>query len=148
MESTYCIHCGKKLKNKPGHYECYSCRCIERFGRKGGNTPKHQQDKAIKTLSKKPLLWRVIFFSIIILISISFIMAKNTNKVDYKVMSNQKCIVCGAPLKQNKAIKGHQKCFVCFEVSKGKKVLVKGNKKLDLLATQQKLINHYSKSAK
>lgn len=68
MKSNYCIHCGKKLKNKPGHYECYDCRSIEEFGKKGGNAPNHMVQKAIKKLSQKPLLWKVIFFTVLILI--------------------------------------------------------------------------------
>ena len=71
MKTTYCIHCGKKLKDKPGHYECYECRSIEEFGRKGGNAPHHMVKKAITKLSKLPDLWKVIFFGLLVYIIIS-----------------------------------------------------------------------------
>ena len=41
-------------------------------------------------------------------------------KVDYKVMSDKKCNVCGISLKKNSELKGHTMCYVCFKVSKGK----------------------------
>jgi hypothetical protein len=56
----------KKLKSGKGHYECYECRSIQEFARKGGNAPKHMIDKAFKALTKIPLLWKVILFSILI----------------------------------------------------------------------------------
>lgn len=136
MESQNCIHCGKKLKaNKPGHYECYECRSIEEFGRKGGNAPKHMVKKAIKKLSEKPLLWKVIFFSLLLILTIGCM-----KKFDYKEMSDQKCSVCNTPLKKNKAQKGHNKCFVCNEISKGKKKYTKNGKVYDLVAIQKKSI--------
>ena len=45
---------------------------------------------------------------------------KTQKKVDYSIMSNKECKVCGKPLKQNVAIKGFTLCYVCFKISKGK----------------------------
>lgn len=42
-------------------------------------------------------------------------------KVDHSIMSDKVCKVCGRPLKENSAQKGHDKCYVCFKVSNGKK---------------------------
>ena len=41
-------------------------------------------------------------------------------KVSYSKMSNKKCPNCGAPLKENKVIKGHTDCYVCFKIKNGK----------------------------
>ena len=41
-------------------------------------------------------------------------------KVDYSIKSDEKCKVCGRPLKENSAQKGHTLCYVCWKVSKGK----------------------------
>ncbi len=42
-------------------------------------------------------------------------------KMDYQIMSTDKCTVCNRPLKENSHQKGHTKCYVCFKVSRGKK---------------------------
>ena len=39
-------------------------------------------------------------------------------KHDYKVMSDEECIICGTILKQNKVDKGHNVCFHCHEQKK------------------------------
>ena len=41
-------------------------------------------------------------------------------KVDYKVLSINRCKVCNRPLKYNSELKGHKMCYVCFKISKGK----------------------------
>jgi ribosomal protein L37AE/L43A len=42
-------------------------------------------------------------------------------KVDYKMMSNQKCPDCGNLLKENKVKKGHIYCYPCFKLRDGKR---------------------------
>lgn len=39
-------------------------------------------------------------------------------KHNYLVMSDKKCTICGAPLKQNKVDKGHNKCYQCHNQKK------------------------------
>ena len=43
-------------------------------------------------------------------------------KVDYSIMSNKKCKVCGRPLKQNVVQRNEHAvlCYVCFKISEGK----------------------------
>lgn len=138
MEKQNCIHCGKPLKKGKNHYECYDCRSIQEFARKGGNAPQHMIKRAFNKLNKVPLLWRAILFSFLLILSINCM-----KKLDYKEMSEKRCVVCNAPLKKNKVNKGHNKCLVCDMISKGKKVYIRNGKKLDLVSTQKKLIEHY-----
>lgn len=81
---------------------------------------------------------------------------KRVKKVDYSIMSDKKCRVCGAPLKKNSEIKGHTQCYVCFKVSKGRTIVnkyevVNGFKtgkvigKKDLLKIQKENIKKYKK---
>jgi len=46
----------------------------------------------------------------------------NQKKVDYSVMSNKKCKVCGTPLKENVVKRNPNAClcYVCFKVFQGK----------------------------
>ena len=46
-------------------------------------------------------------------------------KVDYKVLSDKKCKVCGITLKKNSELKGHTTCYVCYKLSQGKKFAYK-----------------------
>ena len=57
---------------------------------------------------------------------------KSLKKVDYSVMSEKRCKICGAPLKQNVVSRNPHAvyCYVCFKVSQGK-----------FKTTQHKLIN-------
>jgi hypothetical protein len=47
---------------------------------------------------------------------------KTNQKVNYTQMSNKKCKVCKAPLKQNVVNRNPNAClcYVCFKLSKGK----------------------------
>jgi len=50
------------------------------------------------------------------------IQEKKNQKVDYRILSNKKCNVCGRPLKQNVVDRNDhaRMCYVCFKLSKGK----------------------------
>ena len=41
-------------------------------------------------------------------------------KVDYKELSNKKCVDCKKPLKKNSELKGHNRCYVCNKIFTGK----------------------------
>ena len=62
---------------------------------------------------------------------------KSQKKVDYKNLSNVKCKICGKPLKQNSANKGHTQCFVCFKLSQGKRFYFENGIEKDRLKIQQ-----------
>jgi hypothetical protein len=68
---------------------------------------------------------------------------KSQKKVDYKILSNVNCTICGRPLKQNTAAKGHTKCYVCFKLSQGKRYYYKKGVKIDRLAIQKANILEY-----
>jgi hypothetical protein len=46
---------------------------------------------------------------------------KKHKKVDYKVMSDRKCVICGAPIKQNVIMRAPHTChcFVCCKLNAG-----------------------------
>jgi hypothetical protein len=82
-----------------------------------------------------------------------------TKKLDFRVMSDKVCYVCGLPLKQNVIKRNPQanKCYVCWQLGKGvtkirqnkvidgEKVLVK---EIDLIKVQTNNIRRFKNNSK
>jgi hypothetical protein len=68
---------------------------------------------------------------------------KKNQKVDYSIMSDKKCKVCGQPLKLNVVKRNPHAnlCYVCFKISKGKTEQVKRKYHSDGTITILKTIN-------
>lgn len=65
-------------------------------------------------------------------------MAENTaKKVDYKIMSNQKCLDCGRPLKQNKVDRKHRFCYHCFKIRNNQRYFYEKGEQVDRLDIQK-----------
>lgn len=68
---------------------------------------------------------------------------QSQKKVDYSIMSNKVCTICGIPLKMNSVNKGHTVCYNCFKLSQGKRYYFVKDVKHDRLDIRKNNIKKY-----